>query len=113
MRITFKIRENGAWRTDQSLLVDYLNRTKIEKLAVEYMRREQKMRLYDTDLNILNPKACFKAAIANKRGILLVIPGREIDINEELQTSVSQLLSDVDSEAGATTLKDILDEEQI
>jgi len=52
------------------------------------------MRLYDTDLNILTPQMCFQAAIANRGNMLLLIPKRDIDINEELEASVSQLLSE-------------------
>ena len=52
------------------------------------------MRLYDTGLNILITKMYFQAAIANRGNILLLIPEREIDINGELEASVSQLLSE-------------------
>jgi hypothetical protein len=54
------------------------------------------MRLYDTDLNILTPKICFQAMIANGSNVLLLIPGRQIDISEELEASVSRLLSESD-----------------
>jgi hypothetical protein len=40
---------------------------------------------------------CFQAAIANRGNILLLIPEREIVINEELEASVSQLLSESNS----------------
>ena len=56
-----------------------------------------KTRVYDTDLNILTPM-CFQAAIANGSNMLLLIPEKEIDINEELEASVSQLLSESDSQ---------------
>jgi len=56
------------------------------------------MRLYDTDLNILTPQMCFQAAIANRKNILFLIPERDIDINEELEASVSQLLPEPDSQ---------------
>ena len=36
---------------------------------------------------------CFQATIANGNNILLLIPEKEIYINEELEASVSQLLS--------------------
>jgi hypothetical protein len=44
---------------------------------------------------------CFQAAIANGSNILLLIPEREIDINEELEASVCQLLSGSDSQMEA------------
>jgi hypothetical protein len=37
---------------------------------------------------------CFQAAIANGSNMLLLIPEKEIDINKELEASVSQLLSE-------------------
>jgi hypothetical protein len=37
---------------------------------------------------------CFQAAIANGNNMLLLIPEQEVDINKELETSVSQLLSE-------------------
>lgn len=95
--ITFKIRERGAWRTAQTLLVNSSDPSEVERIAVKYMRKEQ-MRLYDTDLNILIPEMCFQAAIANRRNILLLIPERDIDTSEELEASVSTLLSESGSQ---------------
>ena len=65
---------------------------------MKYIRKKEQIRLYDTDLNILTSHMCYQAAIANKGNILLLIPEREIDINKELETSVSQLLSESDSQ---------------
>ena len=62
------------------------------------MRKQ--MRLLDTDLNILTPRNCFQAAIADGSNTLLVIPEKEIDINEQLEASVSELPSVSDSHAG-------------
>jgi len=39
--------------------------------------------------------------IANGSNILLLIPEKEIDINKELEASVSQLLSELDSQMEA------------
>jgi hypothetical protein len=44
---------------------------------------------------------CFQAAIANGSNILLLILGREIYINEELEAFVSQLLFEVNSQKEA------------
>jgi hypothetical protein len=59
------------------------------------MRKWEQIRVFDTDLNILTPQTdpqmCFQAAIANERNILLLIPEEEVDINEELEASVSRL----------------------
>ncbi|RDL30381.1 uncharacterized protein BP5553_10259 [Venustampulla echinocandica] len=52
-------------------------------------------------LEYSGPTVCFHAAIANGNNILLLIPEKEIDINEELEASVSQLLSELDSQMEA------------
>jgi hypothetical protein len=44
---------------------------------------------------------CFQATIANGSNMLLLIPEKEIDINEELEASVSRLLSELDSQMEA------------
>jgi len=44
---------------------------------------------------------CFQAAIANRSNMLLLIPEREIDINKELDASISRLLSESDSQMEA------------
>jgi hypothetical protein len=62
------------------------------------VRKRGEIRVYDTDLNILTPQMCFQAAIANGSNMLLLIPEKEIDINEELETSVSRVLSESDSQ---------------
>jgi hypothetical protein len=67
-------------------------------MAVQYMRKKEQMRLYDTDLNILTPQMGFQAAIANKSNMLLLISEKDIDINEELEAPVSQLLSESESQ---------------
>lgn len=64
------------------------------------MRKQ--IRVYDTDLIILNPQLCFQAAIATRHNMLILIPKNETNINEELEDSVSQLLSELDSEIGAS-----------
>jgi len=94
--ITFKIRERGVWRTAQTLHVDSSDPSQVERTAIKYMRKADRIRVYDTDLNVLTPEVCFKAAIANRAHLLLLIPERDIDINEELEASVAQLLSEVE-----------------
>jgi len=56
------------------------------------MRKREQIRAYDTDLNILTPRMCFQAAIANGSNMLLLIPEKEIDINEELETCLSTVV---------------------
>ena len=81
--ITFKVRERGVWRTAESLHVYSSDPSEVERIAVKYMRKREQIRVYDTDLNILTPQMCFQAAIANGSNMLLLIPEKEIDINEE------------------------------
>jgi len=96
VRITFKIRERGVWRTAQTPHVDSSDPSEVERIAMKHMRKADRIRVYDTDLNILTPQMRFEAAIANRAHILLLIPGRDIDISEELEASVSQLLPEVE-----------------
>ncbi|PSS27714.1 hypothetical protein M430DRAFT_38457 [Amorphotheca resinae ATCC 22711] len=96
--IMFKGRERGVWRTAHRLHVYSSDSSEVERIAVKYIRKREQIRVYDTDLNILTPQICFQAAIANRSNMLLLIPAREIDINEELEASVSQMLSESDSQ---------------
>ena len=58
-----------------------------ERIAAKYMRK--KMRLYDTNLNILTPGNCFDAATGDGSNTILLIPEAEIDMNKELGICVS------------------------
>jgi len=75
--------------------VDPSDPSEIERLAVKYMRK--RIRLFDTKLNILTPADCFEAATADGSNTILLIPEAEIDINEELEYSISKLASEGDS----------------
>lgn len=63
------------WRTAQSLRVSSSDPSEIERIAEKYMRKQEQMRVYDTDLNILTPQMCFQAAIANGSNMLLLNSG--------------------------------------
>ena len=65
---------------------------------MRYIRKRKQIRLYNTDLNILTLQICFQATIANGSNILILIPERKIDINEVLEVSVSQMLSESNSQ---------------
>ena len=69
--------------------------SEIERLAVKYMRKQ--IRLFDTELNILTPADCFEAATADGSNTILLIPEAEINISEELETSISKLASEGES----------------
>ena len=98
--ITFKVRERGVWRTTQSLHVYSSDPSEVERIAVKYKRKREQIRVHDTDLNILTPQICFRAAIATGSNMPLLIPEKEIKINEELEASVSQPFSESDSQMG-------------
>ena len=95
IRITFYVRERGAWRTSHTLDVDPSNPSEVERVAVKYMRK--RIRLFDTELNILTPQDCFEAAIIDGRNTILLIPETEIEIGPELEASVAKLLPTEDS----------------
>ena len=53
IRINYHVLERGAWRAANSLLVDPSNLFKVERVVKKYMRK--RIRLFDTELNILTP----------------------------------------------------------
>lgn len=63
-------------------------------MAKKYMRK--RIRLFDTALNILTPRECFEAALADETHTILLIPEAEISIDEELEASVPKLASKSD-----------------
>jgi hypothetical protein len=91
----YKVQERGVWRTSRSLYVDPSDPSEVERVAVKYMRKG--IRLFDTELNILTPADCFEAATANGSNTIILIPEAEINISEELETSISKLESDEES----------------
>jgi hypothetical protein len=96
IRIKYKVRERGAWRMADSLLVDPSDPSEVERVAKKYMRK--RIRLFDTALNILTPRGCWEAALADGSNTILLIPEQEISIDEELEASVSGLASNTDSD---------------
>ncbi len=91
IRITYKFLERNIWRTSHSLDVDPSDPSEVERVAVKYMRK--RIRLFDTELNILTPQDCFAAATAKGKNIILLIPESAIDITGELEASISELIS--------------------
>jgi hypothetical protein len=57
----------------------------------------KRIRLFDTALNILTPRGCLEAALADGASTILLILEEEISIDGELEASVSELVSDTDS----------------
>lgn len=83
--------------------MDPSDTSEVERVAVKYMRK--KIRLFDTELNILTPQGCFEAATADGRNIILMIPETGIDISGELEASISELVSKEDSTAKGSPKK--------
>lgn len=75
--------------------MDPSNLSEVKRVAVKYIRKL--IRLFNTKLNILTLVDCFKAATADRSNTILLIPKAEIDINKELETSISKLSSGGDS----------------
>lgn len=61
----------------------------VERVALKHMRK--RIRLFDTDLNILTPQHCFEAATNSGKNTILLIPEEDIDIGEDLENSVKEL----------------------
>jgi hypothetical protein len=96
IQIDYQVRERGVWRTADSLLVDPSDPSEVERVAKKYMRK--RIRLFDTALNILTPRGCFEAALADGTNTILLIPEAEINIDKELEASMSELASNIDIE---------------
>ena len=103
IRITYKIRERGVWRSAHVLDVSLSDTSEVERVAVKYMRKQ--IRLFDSELNILTPRDCFERATANGRNVVLLIPEKDIDISEELEASASKLVPDEHSDQEAPANK--------
>jgi len=74
-----------------SLLVNPSDPSEDERVAKKYIRK--RIRLFDTELNILTPQGCFEAALADGTNTILLILEAEISIDEELKAFVSELAS--------------------
>ena len=84
IRITYKVYVRGVWRTSHSLDVNPSDSSEVERVAVKYIIRRA-VRLFDTELNILNPGDCFEAVTARGNNTVLLIPETDINIKERLE----------------------------
>jgi hypothetical protein len=92
VRIEFKIHERDVWRTDRSLLVDSSDPSEVERVAKKYMRKG--IRPFDSSLNLLVPRTCFQAAIADGSNTILLVPENSIQVNNQLVKFVPDAMSD-------------------
>ncbi|KAL6242584.1 hypothetical protein RBB50_010230 [Rhinocladiella similis] len=91
VRITYFIWERNAWRSSHTLDVDPAEPSEVERVAIKYMRKG--IRLFDKELNILTPRNCFEAATIAGSNTVLLVPEAEINIDEKLESSISELVS--------------------
>jgi hypothetical protein len=87
VRIEFKIHERDNWRTVSSVLVDVSDPSEVERVAKKYMRKG--IRPFDSSLNLLVPRTCFKAATADGSNTILLVPEDRIKVNNQLMGSTS------------------------
>ncbi|KAK5209211.1 hypothetical protein LTR41_004746 [Exophiala xenobiotica] len=92
IHITYRIRERGEWRIAHTLDMDPSDTSEVERLAVKYMRK--RIRVFDSNLNILTPRNCFEAATTDGKNTVLLIPESDINIGREIEASVADLASD-------------------
>jgi hypothetical protein len=92
VRIEFKIHERDDWRTVRSLLVDSSDPSEVERVATKYMRKG--IRAFDSSLNLLVPRMCFEAAIADGSNTILLVPENTIQVNNQVVKFVPDAMSD-------------------
>jgi hypothetical protein len=89
VRIKFEIRERFLWREASSIVVDPSNPSEVVRKAREYMR--EGLRILDTKLRMLSPDECFRVVTENKTNTILLIPQKELVIDDELIDSAADL----------------------
>ena len=89
IRIKFKIYKEGVWNDSSAHDVDPSDPSCIERVAIEHIKRE--IRPFDTTLRLLTSNECFEAVVTDGTNTILLIPGRGIDINDELTNSALKI----------------------
>ena len=87
--IDFKIWENNIWRDVQSLQVDRSDPSEVARVAQKSMRKG--LRTFDTNMQLLVPEDCFEAATVDGTNTILLVPQRELDIDDRLMDSANVL----------------------
>ncbi|KAH8600146.1 hypothetical protein B0O99DRAFT_668732 [Bisporella sp. PMI_857] len=83
--IEFKICDRtGTWKLANALLVDPSDPSEVKRIAIKYMRKGERMHIFDTNLH----------ATADGTNTILLIPEREID-TDNLLSSVCGKRSDL------------------
>ncbi|CZR66318.1 uncharacterized protein PAC_16219 [Phialocephala subalpina] len=98
--IKFKIRDRGGWRVVQDLEVDPSDPSEVKRIAMKYMRKWERMHIFNINLRMLTPQTCFEDITADGTNTILLIPERDIDINS-LPSSVFEKRSDLQTNSEA------------
>ncbi|KIW35777.1 uncharacterized protein PV06_11881, partial [Exophiala oligosperma] len=87
--IHFKIRENNIWRNVQSIWVDPSDPSEVMRVAKKNIRKG--LRIFDTNMHLLTSDNCFEAVTTDGTNIIVLVPQRELDIDEQVLDSASVL----------------------
>jgi len=90
--IKFKAREKGVWKDTSVLEIDPFDPSEVERVAKEMVRNG--MRLFDTELRLLAPQECYQEVVIDGTNTILLIPNAEMDINDEIMASASNVRVD-------------------
>ncbi|KAH8585784.1 hypothetical protein B0O99DRAFT_109740 [Bisporella sp. PMI_857] len=96
--VSLMIQKQKAWKAAQRLQIfPSSGREELHRAVVKYNRKVSPLTAYDADLNPVTADMAYESALGNESHILLLLPGGT-EINEELEASVSRLLSESDSQ---------------
>ncbi|KIV81283.1 hypothetical protein PV11_03480 [Exophiala sideris] len=87
--IHFKARENSIWRDVQSISVNRSDPSHVVRVAKKYIRKG--VRILDTNMHLLTPDNCFEAVTTDGTNTIVLVPQRELDIDEQALDSARVL----------------------
>lgn len=87
--IHFKTRENSIWRDVQSLWVSRSDPSEVARVAKKNMRKG--LRTFDTNGQLIAPDDIFEAVTVDGTNTVLLIPQRDLDIDDGLLDSANVL----------------------
>ena len=87
--IHFKIRENNVWRDVQTLWVDRSDPSEVARVAKKCMRKG--LRTLDTNGQLVAPNDIFDAVMADGTNTIILMPQRELDIDDRTLESANVL----------------------
>ncbi|KAI9767338.1 MAG: hypothetical protein M1840_005747 [Geoglossum simile] len=89
VRIDFKVRERGIWKDIPPLIVNLSDPSEVEYIAIKNLRKE--IRTFNTNLRMLAPNECFEAVTGNGTNTILLIPQKELVIDDEMLNSAAEI----------------------